>query len=503
MKFYIFFLCIFVVYFSHVVGLMNSGDAPQYFTTQAILETGSPNLSPYSRDPHYFVWPDYAQRGDQILNMRGHGVSFFSAPLHIIAKVIAPVFTFHNFPQTIITPNFSHEVTVVSLFTLFSLIGLVFVWLAVKRVTRNDLISYIVVLNLALGTYIWKYVAYYSRQGIQVFLLGLTVYIFTRLVEARSRSSVWLTGLLCTAAASYAIDVIQFVAVVASIIVYIALNHEKHHVNTTRLFKIVLPAAIITLIIVASNVLWYKQISSSLYKENIVIGEKFKGPVLKTWMSAPLIPNVWYLLFSYDKLNPSTFRHFDEIDDVVDQYVSLSYAQKYNFYGLLVISPFFLLSLISLIKYKKMHRATLYSCVIGVVGFIATAKYYAFWGGNLYDVRYFYPYMILLALPAAQGLMYLKGFRITWIFVAATTVGSIYMGFLGAVNMYLPALTGERRIWLEPFHEQSPDSNIVTALFLNRENADIAVYIWIILMTLVLFLQRRMRRSKDGQAKVE
>ncbi|MGB4965944.1 MAG: hypothetical protein WBO77_02460 [Microgenomates group bacterium] len=500
MKFYIFFLCIFVVYFSHVVGLMNSGDAPQYFTTQAILETGSPNLSPYSRDPHYFVWPDYAQRGDQILNMRGHGVSFFSAPLHIVAKVLAPFFTFHNFPQTIITPNFSHEVAVVSLFTLFSLIGLVFVWLAVKRVTHNDLISYIVVLNLALGTYIWKYVAYYSRQGIQVFLLGLTVYIFTRLVEAKSRRSAWLAGLLCIAAASYAIDVIQFVAIVVSIVVYAASSFKKDHViDKMRLFKVVLPAVIITIIIIASNLLWYKQISSSLYKENIVIGEKFKGPVSKTWMSAPLIPNVWYLLFSYDKLKPSMFRHFDEIDDVVDQYVSLSYAQKYNFYGLLVISPFFLLGLISLVKYKKMHRATLCSWVIGAVGFIATAKYYAFWGGNLYDVRYFYPYMILLALPAAQGLMYLKGFRIAWIFVAATTVWSIYMGFLGAVNMYLPALTGERRIWLEPFHEQPPDSNIVTALFLNRENADIAVCMWIILMILVLFLKRRMRGTKNMQ----
>lgn len=326
------------------------------------------------------------------------------------------------------------------------------------------------------------------------------MYIFTRLVEAKSRSSVWLTGLLCTAAASYAIDVIQFVAIVVSIVAYAALSFKKDYViDKMRLFKVVLPAVIITIIIIASNLLWYKQISSSLYKENIVIGEKFKGPVLKTWMSAPLIPNVWYLLFSYDQPKPSMFRHFDEIDDVVDQYVSLSYAQKYNFYGLLVISPFFLLSLISLVKYKKMHRATLCSWVIGAVGFIATAKYYAFWGGNLYDVRYFYPYMILLALPAAQGLMYLKGFRIAWIFVAATTAWSIYMGFLGAVNMYLPALTGERRIWLEPFHEQSPDSNIVTALFLNRENADIAVCMWIILMILVLFLKRRMRGTKNMQ----
>lgn len=58
---------------------------------------------------------------------------FFSAPLHIVAKVLTPFFTFHNFPQTIITPNFSHEVAVVSLYTLFTLLGLIFTWLAVKE----------------------------------------------------------------------------------------------------------------------------------------------------------------------------------------------------------------------------------------------------------------------------------------------------------------------------------------------------------------------------------
>lgn len=498
MKFFTFFLCIFMVYFSYVVGLMNSGDAPQYFTTKAILETGSPNLSSFAGDPHYFLWPDYTQRGDQILNMRGHGVSFFSAPLHIVANVIAPAFTFHNFPQNILTPNFSHEVAVVSLYTLFSLFGLIFVWLALKRVTKSELISYLVVLNLALGSYIWKYVAYYSRQGIQVFLLGLAVYIFTRLMEANSRRSVWLAGLLSVAAASYAIDVIQFAAIAIAVVVYVALNYKTHFVDKIKLFKIILPAGMIALIIVTSNLFWYKQVSSSLYKENIVIGEKFKGPVMQTWMSAPLLPNVWYLLFSYEQLPISMFRHFDQIDDVVDSYVSLSYAQKYNFYGLLVISPFFLLSVVSLMKYKKMHMATLYSWIVGLVGFIVTAKYYAFWGGNLYDVRYFYPYMILLALPAAEGLLCFKSYRITWIFVAVSTVWSIYMGFLGAVNMYLPALTGERRIWLEIFVERSAEDNIVSALFLNRENVGVAIFIWIVLMVFVLFLKRHMRGAKDA-----
>lgn len=505
MKVIIFFLIIFLIYVSNVVGPMNSGDAPQYFTGRAIIEEGSPDISSFSGDAHYFIWPDLVQRGSQTLNMRGHGVSVLMMPMHLIAQYIAPFFTFDNFPPLIINPDFGQELVTITLYTLFTLSGLVFIWLAVKALAVNAMVPYIITVQMAFGTYLWKYVAYYSRQGVQVFLLGLTTYLLVMMYKKPARSHEWLAYLLCVTSISYAIDAIQFIVLAVASVALFLFKLKFFIKEKNRLLRAILPAFFIALVIIASNLIWYGQISSSLYKENIVIGKHFDGPITKTWMSSPIIPNLWYMLFSYDTLQPSLFRHYGQIDDVVDQYVSLAYAQKYSFYGLFIISPFFLLGIISLFKPRKIHVGVAISWLIFILGVIATTKYYAFWGGNLYDVRYFYPYIVILALPTAIVLdeiinalrkynLYTKTASV--VLLGAPFFWSFYMGFIGALNMYMPAQTGERRVWIEPFEALPSKVSVMSAIFMNRENVDVALILFVLLVTLWFLTKRAVGDSK-------
>jgi hypothetical protein len=81
------------------------------------------------------------------------------------------------------------------------------------------------------------------------------------------------------------------------------------------------------------------------------------------------------------------------------------------------------------------------------------SKVLIFWGGNQYDIRYFYPYSIPLAFLAAVGvnsLITLKKLRfLSVLFYIVLGLFSIFMGWLGVLNMYKPSLSGERKIWVE------------------------------------------------------
>jgi len=59
------------------------------------------------------------------------------------------------------------------------------------------------------------------------------------------------------------------------------------------------------------------------------------------------------------------------------------------------------------------------------------------------------------------------------------------MGWLGVISMYLPSLTGERRIWMDIYDfptklTQHSFNEYLNATFMNRENAWIAVALSII-----------------------
>ena len=76
------------------------------------------------------------------------------------------------------------------------------------------------------------------------------------------------------------------------------------------------------------------------------------------------------------------------------------------------------------------------------------------------------------------------------------------MGWLGVINMYKPALTGERRIWMEIYDLKTQFFNhsfkdYLDATFMNRENFWIPIALSImffLIYQLVIFLIRRIKR---------
>jgi len=83
---FVLFTFIFTVYFSSSVGLMNSMDTPQFFTTEALIQNHNIDISVFRYDPHYFVWPDVYNYKNQTLGLRGYLTSVLYLPLHIISN---------------------------------------------------------------------------------------------------------------------------------------------------------------------------------------------------------------------------------------------------------------------------------------------------------------------------------------------------------------------------------------------------------------------------------
>ncbi len=76
---------------------------------------------------------------------------------------------------------------------------------------------------------------------------------------------------------------------------------------------------------------------------------------------------------------------------------------------------------------------------------------------------------------------------IIYIFFTISFIFSLIMGWLGVINMYKPALTGERRIWMDVYDLPKDFSKhsfkeYLDATFLNRKN------FWIPIMFSLIFL---------------
>jgi hypothetical protein len=143
-----------------------------------------------------------------------------------------------------------------------------------------------------------------------------------------------------------------------------------------------------------------------------------------------------------------------------------------------------------------------------LVGVGLNAKVLGFWGGNQYDVRYFYPYTILLAMPLAFSIQLIQKFAHKWLRVIATgiviyTIGvSFTMGWFGDMAMYKPALTGERKIFmnevsLKELFTTYTNEQIIAATFMNRANWQIPVGISLIGSLVFLFWRSKKLNAKQ------
>lgn len=512
---------IFTTYFCSAVGLINSGDTPQYFTTEALINNRTIDISSFSDDPHFFIWPDYWQKDNQVLAIRGYFLSMLSIPIHVISFLIQDLFSLQNFPVEIISDDFSYKLSITALFTLFSVGGLIFIWKLLLQIDdtsnsnqknhssfQNKSIASVIILGLAFGTYAWKYSTYYARHGASVFLVGLFSYCSWHVLKNKDleQKLKWLLIYALGISLSFGLDIILFLSSGISFLLlsYLVINQKngnsslKYFWNSIKksiFYKSLIGLTVFVFCLnLVLNLYWY---DSPLFVQNTrvnVLITKLSQDKLATkdWLSTPLFPTIFYVLFSGKELPASVFSNYQNLPNAYAVYGSIEWAQRYIFYGLFFISPFLLWSIFSiLIAKKQTFQLVAISFFQFLLTVILNTKTLCFWGGNQYDVRYFYPYLLFLAFPLSFFLKNVatsknKFYKYSLFFLfSITLLFSVLMGFLGVINMFKPALTGERRIFLDIYQISKLMSNystldLLNASLLNREN-------WILPILLSVF----------------
>lgn len=502
----IIFLIIFVTYFVSSVGLINSGDTPQYFTTEAIIKHQSLDMSFFANDPHYFIYPDYFIQNEQILSMRGYVFSFITIPIHLLSTLVKHYLNSTNFESIVVTQNFNYELAITSIFTGFSVAGLYFIYLTLKKYS-NKTIALISVLLFAFGSFIWKYSALYARHGLMVFAIGLFIYQSYIFVQNKNKHKNYLSlaiNMLITSVI-FGVDIIIFLTFVLANI-YLIIMHlfeirkakqeviKPYHKINKSTFYIVVLASIIFFIQLILNYHFYNSPLASQNTKNVVLmqSELNKKDMSKAWSSTPFWPTILVVLFNYSTIPSESFSNYDSLPKIFYEYASVDFAKKYEFYGLFIISPFILLTLILNFKIDK-------NKVLGLAMFLSSvainSKVLCFWAGNQYDVRYFYPYILFLSFFVADFLKktirskkYINCLILYFSFFILSSF-SIFMGWLGVINMFKPALTGERKIWLTlsnlSYLKQIDKQTLINATFPNRENWATAVVLYFVFLIIV------------------
>ncbi len=450
------FLFIFLAFFSSAVGLYNSVDAPQFFTTESILNFRDFDISHFSNSPFYYTEPDVFYRNDHTYNIRGYMVSVLSIPLHWVSKALHSFYNTSWFDaQLHSVTDFSYPLAVTSLFPVFSIIGLYFFWKTAKEV-GTDASATITTLILAFGTYIWKYTNTYSRLGVDVAILGISFYLFHKSFSTKNFKYSFL--LLVMIAIAFGVDTILFLSLLPALIwSFIKVFSKQKLPSKQQSVLLSIPIVLIGAIIGVNKYVYNSYISIQTLQQPIV-KQALQENARKAWMSTPLYPTLYCVLFCAGKIPGESFSNFENFPEEIRTFASLTFAETNNFYGIFTVTPaFFLIVGLLFLRLSDYERTLVGIGMITVaIGVIANAKVLVFWGGNQYDIRYFVPYTLLLGFPVSlffskvqklpgiviKSFLYLTGLGLA--------ISSIYMGWLGVLAMYLPAETGENRLLVAP-----------------------------------------------------
>ncbi|MDH7476280.1 MAG: O-antigen polymerase [Microgenomates group bacterium] len=501
------FTIIFTVYFCSSVGLINSGDTPQFFTTEALLKNKNLDISVFSRDPHFFVFPDIINYNNQILSMRGYMLSLFMIPFHLLSYSIKGLININNFPQEIRSANFPYELTIVSLYTVITAFGLMIIWKLIKEITNSKYISFFLIILLAFGTYCWKYSAYYTRHGLIVLFLSIVLYCFYYILLKNQLSYFLILLILCVL--SFGLDLFFFITMIFTCF-YIFVSKPKiynFYLKNKRKLLIYFAICVLIMIIeISLNLFFYGSITAFQYNKLSIFTNLSRTQIIKILFSTPILPTFFIVLFGFGKIPQSAFDNYKFIPKNIAIYNSVDYAKMYNFFGVFFITPTLLVSFFIFLftknkSIKKYWPIINYSFIIFFVSILMNLKFFNFWGGNQYDIRYFYSYSISLVIPLAIFLNYVfKNKNIFYKYFIAiifilSYIFSLIMGWLGVINMYKPALTGERRIWMDIYDLprnlfKHSFKEYLDATFMNRENFWIPVIFSLIFLSIYLLYKK-------------
>lgn len=437
------------LYFSNSIGLINSADTPQFFTTESIINYHTIDLTNFKNHPHFFVYPDVYKETDKIFSIRGFLFSILTLPIHVLARPASLLISYKFLPSEIIYPNFALELSITMLFSLVSLSCLAVLSICLYFAKINSKIAAATILATGLGTYFWKYAGSIGRQP----LIALFIIIWQTMVMLDPKAKNNRFGIIISilAGITFGIDPILFISLGFFILldcVILARNNPKQAILRAVIY--IFSAIYISVF----HFIFYGRPSYSLYDKYDSFQEIPREKLSSFLFGTPLQPTINYVFFGKSPLSEKTLINFNNYPTTKEAF-SANYASKYDFYGLFFITPIFLLSLLGLFQILKNNlRLFLYTAIVFGVNILLTLKWFGFYGGNSYDVRYFYPFMILLALPTAIAIKYILAIKnmilkiLSIILISALSLWSVFMGWLGVINMYKPALTGERRIFV-------------------------------------------------------
>lgn len=514
----VFLVLCFLVYFASAGGLYNSMDTPQYFTTEALIHYKDIDLSHFNKDQHYnFIYYDFFNYKDKVYGLRGYLLSVISIPLHVAGSFLQEWIRPDGFPDNATqSPHFAHELATVSLFSIYTLIGLFFFWKTIYLLTQDDSLATIISFALAFGTFLWKYSTSYARQGFLVMLLAITGYAVTKLWYEKHRLR-WILVLFFCTAISFGIDTVVFYALSAYCVIYslYLLRHlsENKLEKNYQIQKLIL-AILLFLQVVGLNVYfnykWYGTFNFSQYNRTIQLARLAPSKREELLTSTPIFPTIYSVLFSRGPLPPSIFEHFKDYPPDVAYSYSVKYAMKYSYFGLFIVSPFLLLGFLVLpwVFTKNRYRPIIfYSFFIALLGILGNLKFFAFYASNQYDVRYFYPFVMCLGIPTALALASISRWKRWYLSVGmyivflASILFSLAMGWMGVLNMFQPALTGERKIWVEYKYfftmlKSTPPQTLYNNTFLNRNNIWMALILSFIVYNTYFIGSRLVKSAK-------
>ncbi|KXK10321.1 MAG: hypothetical protein UZ22_OP11002000835 [Microgenomates bacterium OLB23] len=181
----------------------------------------------------------------------------------------------------------------------------------------------------------------YARQPIMIFLLSMALYGFYKFYRSKKP---WAFGMIILSwSLSFGIDSTLFLSLSIALPLLLttvvkAIKKKKH---MTKSYAVaLLPGVIVFLLNVLANVYIYDTFSFAQYHRHDLFSTIPSHELQGFLLSVPFFPTIFYVLFSFTRLDPAIFAYIEKYPKVAFIF-STEYAKKYVFYGLFAISPFF------------------------------------------------------------------------------------------------------------------------------------------------------------------
>lgn len=443
------FLFIFftAIYFSSTVGIMNSGDGPEYALTQALVEQHTTKIDQFDR----WIWPDYAEINGHKFIKRPPGISFIAVPFYILAKTLEPIaFAPYNGSAPGIDTTSKIEALTMILPALGASLTVVLLYLICYQFTKDSKPSFTASVIFGLGTLQWKYSYSFIRQPIYIFLLILIYYLLSKLKNKQYPPWVYsLIGLLT--GYSLLVETTTLFTLPIFFLVFIFIHATKLRTAFERfivLAEFLLGFFLALSLLAAYNLLSYDQISRNLYQDI----ERSKWMNYSSLFSTPLYPSILINVFSNAPIPKHALSPILRSNEQLFLQESAIWATRYPYKGLFFQSPFLFLATLGFVGFFRKYKSWALIAVSLILSIlIPLSKYVDFYSPNAYDTRFFLPLVPFLTIGFSFWLKDIKLWknRLVILVTIGVTVLSIYNGWLANLTNYAPHVTGEHRFSFE------------------------------------------------------